>query len=216
MDNGLKWGGVIGSVLYGTAVGLYVWLDWPDVEMLRPNEWGDFFAGLFSPLAFLWLVLGFFQQGKELRQNNEALKLQAKELQASVGQQTAMVDVQSRELKHYERSIEPLLKLEFVGFTQYDGDDFYKIRMANLGEYCEKVVVEVVGRDSQYSINNETLFAGDEFVFLVNSYGDEERFNIKVSYINRCGTSGHQNFTVQAGVDEDGPGVWVRKKAFLS
>ena len=22
------------------------------------NEWGDFFAGFFAPLAFLWLVLG--------------------------------------------------------------------------------------------------------------------------------------------------------------
>lgn len=33
---------------------------------LKPNEWGDVFAGLAAPVAFLWLVLGFLQQGREL------------------------------------------------------------------------------------------------------------------------------------------------------
>jgi len=44
------------------------------------NEWGDFLAGVFSPIAFLWLVLGYMQQGEELKQNTEALKLQKDEL----------------------------------------------------------------------------------------------------------------------------------------
>lgn len=57
------------------------------------NAVGDFFAGIFGPLAILWLVLGFFQQGQELRQNNEALKLQAAELKNSVDQQKELVNV---------------------------------------------------------------------------------------------------------------------------
>lgn len=40
---------------------------------LEFNEVGDFLAGIFSPIAFLFLYLGY-------RQNSEALKLQAKEL----------------------------------------------------------------------------------------------------------------------------------------
>lgn len=44
------------------------------------NELGDFLAGSFSPLAFLWLVLGYLQQQEELQQNTEALRLQAAEL----------------------------------------------------------------------------------------------------------------------------------------
>jgi len=34
---------------------------------LKLNEQGDFLAGVFAPLAFGWLVLGFFQQGRELK-----------------------------------------------------------------------------------------------------------------------------------------------------
>jgi hypothetical protein len=49
------WLGVIG-IIYEMA---------PD-KVLSLNEWGDFLAGIMAPLAFLWLVIGYFQQGKEL------------------------------------------------------------------------------------------------------------------------------------------------------
>lgn len=62
------------------------------------NELGDFLAGAFSPVAFLWLVLGFFQQQKELQQNTDALKLQAQELQNSVDQYKQMVEVAQMQL----------------------------------------------------------------------------------------------------------------------
>ena len=38
------------------------------------NEIGDALAGAFAPLAFGWLVLGFYQQAKELRLNSQELK----------------------------------------------------------------------------------------------------------------------------------------------
>lgn len=51
---------------------------------MRPNEWGDFLAGFIAPLALLWLVVGYFQQGEELRLNTEALKAQQEELRQQV------------------------------------------------------------------------------------------------------------------------------------
>lgn len=48
-------------------------------ESLSLNNLGDFLAGVFSPLALLWLVLGYRQQGRELR-------LQANELSRTVGE----------------------------------------------------------------------------------------------------------------------------------
>ena len=48
-----------------------------DSKSLSLNNLGDYLAGVFSPLAFLWLVLGYRQQAKELR-------LQAKELKNTV------------------------------------------------------------------------------------------------------------------------------------
>lgn len=52
-----------------------------NIRTLDLNNIGDFLSGVFGPVAFLWLVLGFLQQGKEL-------KLQAEELRHSVQQQT--------------------------------------------------------------------------------------------------------------------------------
>ncbi len=41
-------------------------------------------GGVSSPLAFLWLVLGFFQQSREIRLSGKALQLQASEMRRSV------------------------------------------------------------------------------------------------------------------------------------
>lgn len=65
---------------------------------LKPNEWGDVFAGVAAPLAFLWLVLGFVQQGHELQLSTRALKLQAEELKNSVEQQKLLAEATQRQV----------------------------------------------------------------------------------------------------------------------
>lgn len=67
--------------------------------LLSSNELGDFLAGTFAPLAFLYLYLGYKNQGEELKQNTEALRLQAIELSNSVKQQTKLVDTAKKELE---------------------------------------------------------------------------------------------------------------------
>ena len=69
------------------------------------NEVGDFLAGAFSPLAFLWLVVGFFQQGEELKRSTEALELQARELNQNVQQQAELVKVGRDELALSQESL---------------------------------------------------------------------------------------------------------------
>jgi hypothetical protein len=58
---------------------------------------GDFLAGAFGPIAIVWLVLGFIQQGEELKLNTAALKLQADELRQSVAQQRRLVELNNEE-----------------------------------------------------------------------------------------------------------------------
>lgn len=41
---------------------------------LKLNEWGDLLAGLFAPLAFLWFIMSYILQGKELKESSDALK----------------------------------------------------------------------------------------------------------------------------------------------
>ncbi len=69
-----------------------------NIRPLDLNELGDFLAGAFGPLAIAWLVLGFFQQGQELKNSVDALRLQAEELSKSVEQQVAMVGITEKQL----------------------------------------------------------------------------------------------------------------------
>src|SRR5262245_52806031 len=57
---------------------------WPEALAMELNEWGDFVAGFSAALALPWLVIGYLQQGEELRLNTEALKAQEKALQQQV------------------------------------------------------------------------------------------------------------------------------------
>lgn len=68
------------------------------------NAWGDFIAGFSAPLAFFWLVLGYLQQGEELKNNTKALELQANELKLS----TDALNLQAQELKN---SVEQQMQL---------------------------------------------------------------------------------------------------------
>lgn len=64
-------------------IGIICITDLSEYKTLDLNEKGDFLAGVFSPLAFLWLVFGYFQQGNAIKLSNqnilEQLKLQKDE-----------------------------------------------------------------------------------------------------------------------------------------
>lgn len=85
--------GITVSLVY--SVFLYHLLDGNPSQIfeMKLNEVGDFLAGSVGPLAFFWLILGFFQQRIELKQNTTALELQAKELNDSVKQQKELVEI---------------------------------------------------------------------------------------------------------------------------
>ena len=62
--------------------------NFPTDGQMSLNAWGDFLAGTTAPLALLWLVIGYFQQGEELHINTKVLEAQQRELQLQV-QETA-------------------------------------------------------------------------------------------------------------------------------
>lgn len=83
---------------------VFLYFGWESAKNMAFNEWGDFFAGASAPLAFLWLVIGYFQQGEELGQNTkaleqqeEAIQLQVEELKHSVEQQNKSAVALSRQ-----------------------------------------------------------------------------------------------------------------------
>jgi hypothetical protein len=81
-----------GSGIWIALVLVYVFLNLEELGKMPPNAWGDFFAGVSAPLAFLWLVVGYFQQGEELRFQAEQLRLQVEESKNLVQQATRQAE----------------------------------------------------------------------------------------------------------------------------
>lgn len=70
--------------------------------LLPSNELGDFLSGVFAPLAFLFIILGYKQNNKNLQLNSEAIAQQAIAIQQqakSLEQQALALDTQISELK---------------------------------------------------------------------------------------------------------------------
>lgn len=140
-------GGIATFLWLGLLAG-YVCHRWTDMAGLEPNALGDFLAGAFAPLAFLWLVLGFFQQGIELRNSGEALWLQGEELRNSVAQQKELVsttrdqlafdrDVVARQKIDILRRAQPAFKLNYEGVQGVDGQNSaHQFKLSNTGKDC--------------------------------------------------------------------------------
>lgn len=75
------------------------------------NEVGDFLAGFFTPLAFLWLVYGYFLQSRELGLQRQELALQREKL----GEQVELLQEQGRAESARHR---PYLTMRFNGRTE--------------------------------------------------------------------------------------------------
>ena len=100
-DNGISFafvGGLL-TLLYLIFIAGSIFWFWPSFAKMSPNEWGDFFAGTIGPVTLIWVVLGFFLQGRELKHSVDALQLQAEELKNSVEQQKQMVKVTEKQLR---------------------------------------------------------------------------------------------------------------------
>lgn len=140
------------TLLYLSAVMFMILRGNVAIMELPPNEIGDFLAGASAPLAFLWLVLGFVQQGHELRNSAEALRLQSEELRNSVAQQRDLVEVTREQLtleREYRiaveeknrRDAEPILSIAGGGYSK-SGDDFtFRFNLFNAGATCVNVKI---------------------------------------------------------------------------
>jgi len=92
-ENRMTKTGISLSIIWLLLVTAIVFANKAQATQLTLNEWGDFLAGATAPIAFLWLIIGYFQQGKELSLNTQALQNQMIELKRQadeIQQQTAI------------------------------------------------------------------------------------------------------------------------------
>jgi hypothetical protein len=103
---------IILSVLWVIGSIGYLILCWP-IEGLKPNEFGDFLAGGAAPLAFFWLVLGYFLQRQELTLQREELKLQREETARLANEANRQANLIAQNELHMRRDL-MIRQLEFV------------------------------------------------------------------------------------------------------
>jgi hypothetical protein len=67
-------------------------IGWTDFVRQNAPSLGSFLEGAFAPLAFLWLVVGFFLQQKQLTENTKTIQMQLAEMRRTAEQ----AEIQSR------------------------------------------------------------------------------------------------------------------------
>lgn len=174
------WGAVL-TAAYLSLAGWWLAQNWSAFLCLKLNELGDFLAGTFGPIAFLWLVLGFLQQGRELKLSTSALRLQAEELKNSVEQQSEMARMQAVSLKNQGRLLQPLFELRHAEKYHYEGDFYDRFQLENSGGYCDCVVVLLIVRGiEKFRYDLEPLNKGTVRTFSLDSY--DERAEVHVLF----------------------------------
>lgn len=193
------------SVAYMFAMLIWAWSQSSNLRTLEPNEVGDLLAGIFSPLAFLWLVLGYFQQGNELKASVKALELQGKELKNSVEQQRALVDVSTRQLEadfeargEEEAIAEHQAQPRFypsIGLNRMGGHNAFTFRFENHAALCTDVVLSVQGEEKA---TMDRLPNGQRIAFQSNFAVMEELEALDgfIEYADARGRFRRQTFTI--------------------
>ena len=201
---------------------------WQYSGMKKPNELnavGDFLAGVFAPLAFFWLVRGFYQQGKGLEQNSIALRLQAEELKsstdalnlqvqemkASVEQQKIMAEFQRLEIEERHNSVIPVMKVEAAINLSSNWGDSFNFSIQNLSDNdARNIIIETNVADC--SSNHSEVFpillkgniqhASDSFTDNESSlYKQNILFEriIHLSYESILGKKFHEEYLLEVG-----------------
>ncbi len=200
------WIGVVASILWlSFAAYMFGTSEHPDAL----NEWGDFYAGFFAPLAFLWLVIGYLQQGEELRHSTEALRLQAEELRNSVEQQSLLVAVSREQMKQEYEALQEERELrrdmaqpKFVpqhsGTASSGANITYRLKLVNVGNTATKFRMTFDPPLEQPSSHNLAIVARDEVISMDLKFHLTTPSVATINYFDAEGLPGAVRFTVQA------------------
>ncbi|WP_336033373.1 hypothetical protein [Acinetobacter bereziniae] len=125
--------------------------------MLSSNELGDFLAGVFAPLAFLFLFLGYLQQGEAIKKSNQNIEKQ-------LLQQERMLKLHEEERRQQEHAAQPIFDLNIKADKSpkiiHDGEqgfvplpDSYgtkiTFKIQNKGEKISEVCISLSGDISE-------------------------------------------------------------------
>lgn len=133
-------------MLIWVLLGHYLVNETPLIDIMAPNELGDTLAGFSGALAFFWLVLGYFQQGEELRQTRKEVRFQRKALdlqhEAMLRQHDALQQTASENERQVVALVESQRTALLSGFL-----NTIPSRNELLKYYSSKILISVADTD---------------------------------------------------------------------
>ncbi len=135
-------------------------IGWLAFAQLPAEELGSFLEGAFAPLAFLWLVIGYFLQQQELVQNTQALRAQAEE----IGRTAEQAIIQSEKLAASESHARQEATLRLADAVRQQ-----------LGGISGMLYISSHGENADYPITEDS-----SRLFSEQSKGDPEVFSRKL------------------------------------
>lgn len=205
--------GKVGSAMtyaYLVVIVAMIWGRSGQLLNMPLNEVGDFLAGAFGPVAFLWLVLGFLQQGDELRTSSKALELQATELKNSVEQQKVMaaaaleqIEAQRATLQMQIDERDEGLRANFSidsGYASYgSGRVRNTIMIRNQGSDAANLAItfepEIPGVDLRLADMRSEAQESYSFSYIAD--GSPRNGLATITYYDRGGLVRHQSFVYE-------------------
>ena len=173
----LYWGMGITAVWLAVIIAFWIFGGLKPPSSL--NELGDFLAGIVAPIAFLWLILGYVQQGKQLDQNTKALEqqeralqLQIDEMRESVKQQKELVQIQEKQFFVMNQAETPILKIDIQnmkfqknsikGLNGWDGYNL-NLKIQNFGG--DAIKIKIVSNQNENLGNIAAILRKEEVQF---------------------------------------------------
>ena len=218
------WFGLVVTVLWLLFAGWIISERWDKVLAMDLNLLGDTFAGFFAPLAFLWLVLGYLQQGDELRLSTDALRLQAEELKNSVQQQKDLVQVTQRQVEastaafdqarsEAMRAAQPL----FLFSSQYrwvssETELAVDLKISNEGASASNITFKLDPKPLLWQLGLLSSMArGFSSTYDCRfQKGGPNRFALKIEYLDSYDREVEQSFDVQVNPHGESKLVFTR------
>lgn len=113
------------------------------------NQLGDFLTGVFAPIGFLWLVVGYLVQAEEFSTQAEELRNQTEQLRDEVEATKRLAELASLEATDKRNSVRPRFKFTFIENPEVAFAVGFRVTVQNLGAPTKTTSI------SGFSMNGE-------------------------------------------------------------
>ena len=188
---------------------------WDEFLSMSFNELGDFLAGTIGVLVFVWLVLGYFLQARELNASVKALRLQATELKNSVDQQKSLVTITQKQLSLDElaqksnesiivQSQMPHIVVKSDGVSSSGrGGKAYRFAVHNVGETSVSMTITCEPLASQFAPKHFDLLESENPEFFSINFNESTKLKdfpanaeFHIESQNKIGWIKRQSFSI--------------------